>query len=82
MLSVPGEASSQVMTPGVRRASINRRKNPGNFICDWCSETFTRSSNLRDHYRAHNRERPYPCSTCEQTFTRRSDMRRHARAKH
>ncbi|KDQ58122.1 hypothetical protein JAAARDRAFT_257388 [Jaapia argillacea MUCL 33604] len=74
-----GITEQQVITPGIRTAAHNRRKNPAPYVCPLCRETFTRKSNLEDHNRIHTGEQPYACPVCNKPFTRCSDMKRHER---
>ncbi|KAI9350463.1 hypothetical protein DFJ73DRAFT_609940, partial [Zopfochytrium polystomum] len=50
------------------------------FRCKLCSQTFSRSHDLKRHYYIHSHEKPYPCLRCGKGFARRDALRRHERA--
>lgn len=47
-----------------------------NHACTVCGKMFT-SSKLRQHMRAHTKEKPYKCSVCEQGFSMSGNLKRH-----
>lgn len=47
-----------------------------NHACTVCGKMFT-SSKLRQHMRAHTKEKPYRCSVCEQGFSMSGNLKRH-----
>lgn len=47
-----------------------------NHACEVCSKTFT-SSKLRQHMRAHTKEKPYQCKVCFQGFSMSGNLKRH-----
>ncbi|XP_078514820.1 uncharacterized protein LOC144773575 isoform X3 [Lissotriton helveticus] len=49
------------------------------FPCTECERTFTRSSNLIKHQRAHRGDRPYLCNACGKCFRRNTSLIIHKR---
>lgn len=47
-----------------------------NHACETCGKTFTRSK-LRQHMRAHTKEKPYKCKICSQAFSMSGNLNRH-----
>lgn len=47
-----------------------------NHTCEICSKSFT-SSKLRQHMRAHTKEKPYKCKECSQGFSMSGNLKRH-----
>jgi len=49
------------------------------FVCVACGKGFTKSSDLANHSRIHNGEKPYKCGMCDKAFRRSSNRRIHMR---
>lgn len=47
-----------------------------NHACEICLKMFT-SSKLKQHMRAHTKERPYVCKVCSQAFSMSGNLKRH-----
>ncbi|CAG0901041.1 unnamed protein product, partial [Cyprideis torosa] len=43
----------------------------------FCKKLFTRSADLKVHYRVHTNERPFECNLCRKQFTDSSNMLKH-----
>lgn len=54
------------------------------FRCKYqgCSAIFSKSCNLRDHFRKHTAARPYRCDICDKTFTQSGNLGRHYKNLH
>ncbi|EIN11573.1 hypothetical protein PUNSTDRAFT_124864 [Punctularia strigosozonata HHB-11173 SS5] len=63
-------------------ASEARRKNPPQWSCPICQQTFTTRTNCEDHMRAHSNQRPFKCDDCEKAFARKHELKRHQRTIH
>ncbi|CAB0017788.1 unnamed protein product, partial [Nesidiocoris tenuis] len=50
---------------------------PTSFICDECSETFSKAVALKVHKRLHTLESPYACTECKKKFISRKLLDRH-----
>ena len=49
---------------------------------DNCTSEFTKSCNLRDHFRVHTKDRPYQCPVCDKKFTQSGNIGRHMKNLH
>ena len=49
------------------------------FRCKYtsCMAIFSKSCNLRDHFRKHTNQRPYQCDICDKNFTQSGNLGRH-----
>lgn len=54
-------------------------KSPKQFICQYCSKSFTDRGYLSKHLRRHTNEKPYECSVCQASFHSRSILTVHQR---
>ena len=65
--------------------SIERSHSKRVYVCVECSKRFTRSFNLKDHFKAiHLNIKPYACpyGSCDSRFVRKNDCIRHMRLIH
>ncbi|TNV83163.1 hypothetical protein FGO68_gene14335 [Halteria grandinella] len=49
---------------------------------DNCGKVFDNSSNLKDHQRRHNKDRPYSCDQCNKSYFRRYQLTAHLKKYH
>jgi uncharacterized Zn-finger protein len=62
-----------------------RKKDKRIYVCNRCSKEFTRSFNLKDHYKAtHLGLKPFQCevANCSSRFARKNDCLRHMKLVH
>ena len=54
------------------------------FKCKYqdCTAMFSKSCNLRDHFRKHTAARPFRCDICDKTFTQSGNLGRHYKNLH
>ena len=54
------------------------------FRCKYkgCHAVFSKSCNLRDHFRKHTSDRPFKCEICAKTFTQSGNLGRHYKNLH
>ncbi|KAL8559963.1 hypothetical protein ACOMHN_041434 [Nucella lapillus] len=50
---------------------------PKSLVCQVCSKSFTRATNLKKHRMIHTGQRPFMCEVCSRTFTRADDLKKH-----
>ena len=67
----------KVMNPETQRVKLY-------FRCKYegCGQQFSKSCNLRDHFRKHTKMRPFNCHLCGKTFTQSGNLGRHLRNVH
>ena len=58
--------------------TVKRRQKE--FICRYCSKTFTKRYNLHSHLNVHEKREQHQCSFCSKMFSRLSDLNRHAKS--
>lgn len=50
------------------------------FECDFCHSKFTNRTNLNNHKRIHNNEKPYRCGICSKHFREYSTVFKHMKS--
>jgi len=52
------------------------------YSCKVCSRAYTKNSNLKNHHKIHNGEKPYACTrtVCSKEFTHSSDIVTHQKS--
>jgi hypothetical protein len=81
------ESQPPVCSPVVEREwyTITKHKKKRIYTCTACEKQFTRTFNLKDHYKAtHLQLKPYVCREegCRSKFARKNDFLRHLRLIH
>lgn len=64
----------------ILNSHLNSHTKP--FSCSLCNKHFSRSFDLKRHWRLHTGEKPFSCSLCDYTATFHSAMRFHMLKKH
>lgn len=47
------------------------------FACSICGQQFSKTVNLRRHYKVHTGEKPYPCPACPYHASRKEHVEKH-----
>lgn len=49
------------------------------FICrvNGCNKVFTKSCNMKDHFRTHDGRKPYMCHLCNSSYTQAGNLKKH-----
>ena len=55
---------------------------PGQYICEYCSQSFCWRPNLIKHKTIHGEYKRYPCENCPRVFTDAISLQRHIRSQH
>lgn len=71
--------SSNACLSTLTRHQNTVHKSPKQFICQYCSKSFTDRGYLSKHLRRHTNEKPYVCSVCQASFYCRSTLTVHER---
>jgi len=68
----------------VVKINCDQKRSKIYFRCKYqgCHSIFSKSGNLRDHFRKHTKQRPFECNACDKSFTQSSNLGRHLKNVH
>ena len=59
------------------RVNASYDKIDGSFVCKFCTKTFNKVSNVKEHVELHFDGLSFPCDLCGKTFRSRNNLRVH-----
>ena len=59
------------------RVKASYDKIDGSFVCKFCSKTFNKVFNVKEHVEIHFDGLSFPCDLCDKTFRSRHNLRSH-----
>lgn len=73
---MPSDSQGSAISASPGPGTWSRQHN-GLLVCDLCSYSSKKSSNMVSHSRTHTGERPFSCDLCPQSFKQRKHMESH-----
>ena len=64
------------------RVKASYDKIDGSFVCKFCSKTFNKVFNVKEHVEIHFDGISFPCDLCDKTFRSRHNLRSHRNRNH